>query len=193
MAQPKQRPATYADIEALPPGVKGEIVAGVLHTQPQPAPRHNRAAGELALELGSPFGRGRGGPGGLVFLPEPELHLAGDVVVPDIAGWKRERLPALPKTTGIRTAPDWLCEILSPSTQRFDRTDKLTLYAQHGVNHCWNVDPQALTLEVFERQDRKWLLAATFKDDDMVAAPPFAVHAFSLGVLWMPEQDTPQM
>ncbi len=187
MAEPKPRPATYADIEALPPHVTGQIAFGVLHAMPRPAPRHARAAGVIGLELGAPFDFGRGGPGGWVFLPEPELHLGAHVIVPDIAGWKRERLPTLPATAWIEIAPDWVCEILSPSTQRFDRTDKLAIYAAFCVGYCWYVDPQARTLEVFARQDDKWLLSATFKDADPVTAPPFEAHTFNLDVLWMPE------
>ena len=184
MLKSKFKPATYADIEALPPHVTGEILFGVLHTHPRPSPKHARSSGELHVELSSPFGRGRGGPGGWVFLPEPELHLGDHVIVPDIAGWRRERLPKLPDTAWIETPPDWVCEVLSPSTQRRDRTDKLAVYATFGVSHCWYVDPLARTLEVFALTSDKWLLAATFKDADPVTAPPFEVHTFLLDVLW---------
>lgn len=184
MLKSKSRPATFADIEALPPHVVGEILFGTLHTHPRPSPRHAKAATELQIELGSPFGRGRGGPGGWVFLIEPELHLGPHTVVPDIAGWRSENLPSLPDTAFIETAPDWVCEVLSPSTQAVDRTDKLAIYAAFGVGHAWYVDPIARTLEVLELRDGKWLIAATFKDADAVAAPPFAVHTFRLDVLW---------
>ena len=178
-------PATYADIEALPPNVVGEIAFGVLHTHPRPAPRHGHAAIELQTELVNPFRRGRGGPGGWIFQPEPELHLGEHIIVPDIAAWRRERLPALPETAWFETPPDWVCEVLSPSTVRFDRTDKLTIYASFGVGHAWYVDPIARTLEVFARQvDGKWLIAQTFKDADPVSAPPFEAHTFPLDVLW---------
>ncbi len=115
---------------------------------------------------------------------QPELHLGPHVLVPDIAGWRRERLSKLPDTAWIETPPDWVCEVLSPSTQRFDRTDKLTIYAAFGVGHCWYVDPILKTLEVFALTNGKWLIAATFKDADQVAAPPFEAHIFSLDVLW---------
>lgn len=177
-------PATYADIEALPPNFVGEIAYGVLHAHPWPTPRHGVVAHELQVELANPFRRGRGGPGGWVFIPEPELHLGPHVVVPDIAGWRRERLLVLPDTAWIETAPDWLCEVLSPATQRFDRTDKLAIYAAFGVGHCWYVDPIAKTLEMFTRQGDKWLIAATFKDSDPVTTPPFEAHTFALDVLW---------
>ena len=184
MAQPKPKSATYADIEALPPNVVGEIAFGVLHTHPRPAPRHGRASSVLGYELLGPFDFGRGGPGGWVFIDEPELHLGEHVIVPDIAGWRRERLTELPATAYFETPPDWVCEVLSPSTQRFDRTDKLAIYAAFGVGYCWYVDPAARTLEVLERQGGKWLIAATFKDADPVAAPPFEAHTFALDVLW---------
>lgn len=188
----RPRPATYADIEALPPNVVGEILFGALHTQPRPAPRHGRAAGELFIELGSPFDRGRGGPGGWLFLPEPELHLGDHVIVPDIAGWRRERLPTVPETAFIDLAPDWIAEILSPSTQQRDRTDKLAIYAAFEVGHAWYVDPIARTLEAMVLTDGKWLIAETFKDDDAVTAPPFESHTFQLDVLWpQPDQEAP--
>ena len=185
MAPPKAQPAaSYADIEALPANVVGQIAFGVLHTHPRPTPRHGRAAGALGAELTNAFDFGRGGPGGWILLPEPELHLGPHVIVPDVAGWRRERLPRLPDTAFIETVPDWVCEVLSPSTQRFDRTDKLAVYATFGVGHCWYVDPNARTLEVLARQDDKWLIAATYKDSDAVTAPPFEAHTFALDLLW---------
>ncbi|MDX2158597.1 MAG: Uma2 family endonuclease [Hyphomicrobiaceae bacterium] len=187
-ARAQPRPATYADLEALPANRVGEILYGVLHAHPRPAPRHSLAFTRLVLEIGGPFDRGRGGPGGWLFLAEPELHLGPHVVVPDIAGWRRERLPRMPDTAFIETPPDWVCEVLSPSTVRIDRTDKLAIYAEFGVSHAWYVDPLARTLEVFELTGAKWLLAATFKDADPVTAPPFAVHTFALDVLW-PAED----
>lgn len=197
MPQPKAKTATYADIEALPENMVGEILFGALHTHPRPAPRHARATSTLGVELGGPFDRGRGGPGGWIILDEPELHLGPHVVVPDLAGWRRERMPKLPDTAYFETAPDWVAEVLSPSTARIDRTDKLAIYATFGVRHAWYVDPDQRTLEVFsltggstsaasapEAQSRKWLLAATFKDADAITAPPFEAHTFALDGLW---------
>jgi Uma2 family endonuclease len=197
MLQPKYKPATfkpatYADIEALPPHVTGEILFGVLHAHPRPAPRHGLAAISLSDEIVGPFQKRRGGgPGGWIFMIEPELHLGDDTVVPDLAGWRRERLPKLPDTAYIETPPDWLCEVLSPSTQQIDRTDKLAIYAAHGVGHCWYVDPTARTLEVFALQGEKWLRAAAFKNADPVTAPPFEVHTFPLDVLWPYDNTEP--
>lgn len=189
MLKPKPRPATYADIEALPPNLVGEIIFGVLHAQPRPAPPHAVAAIELGYEITGPFGRGRGGPGGWIFAVEPELHLGPHVAVPDLAGWRKERLTPFPTTAYIETPPDWLCELLSPSTQRLDRTDKLAVYAESGVKHCWYIDPAARTLEVLALTQGKWLLAATFKNDDSVTAPPFEAHTFPLNVLWVGQGD----
>ncbi len=191
MLKPKDRPATYADIEALPRHLVGEILFGALHVHPRPAPRHGVAATRLTFEMSGPFDYGRGGPGGWLFIVEPELHLGAEVLVPDIAGWRRERLTPFPTTAFIETAPDWLCEVLSPSTQRIDRTDKLTAYASFGVGHCWYVDPIARTLEVMALTGGKWLLAATYKDADLVCAAPFEAHTFPLDVLWVDEPSAP--
>lgn len=186
----RNRPATYADIEVLPPHVVGEILFGVLHTHPRPAPRHVMAATSLAGEIVSPFQKGRGGPGGWIILVEPELHLGPHIVVPDLAGWRRERLPALPTTAYFETAPDWVCEVISPSTARADRTDKLRIYAAYSVSHCWLIDPDVKTLEVMTLTGTNWLLAATFTDAENVTAPPFEVHTFALDTLW-PEDERP--
>lgn len=184
MLKPKDRPATYADLEALPANMVGEIIYGALFTHPRPAPRHAHAAMQLGSEISGPFRKGRGGPGGWIFMVEPELHLGPHVVVPDLAGWRRERLTPFPETAYIETPPDWVCEVLSPSTQALDRTDKLTIYAEYGVEHCWYVDPIAKTLEVLALTGGKWLLAAAYKEAEPVTAPPFEVHTFTLGVLW---------
>ncbi|MFA5949369.1 MAG: Uma2 family endonuclease [Hyphomicrobium sp.] len=190
MLKPRARPATYADLDALPANVVGEIIFGALYAHPRPAPRHGSAANLLGYEVTGPFQRGRGGPGGWIFIVEPELHLGPHVVVPDLAGWRRERLTPFPETAFIETPPDWLCDVLSPSTQGLDRTDKLAIYAEHGVAHCWYVDPLARTLEVFALTGGKRLLTAAFKGADPVAAPPFEVHTFPLNALWV--DDTPE-
>ncbi|HRD74708.1 MAG TPA: Uma2 family endonuclease [Hyphomicrobiaceae bacterium] len=183
MQQLTTRPATYAEVEALPPKVVGEILFGVLHTQARPAPRHGYAAGILGSEFIGTYRFGRGGPGGWVVIVEPELHFGSHVVVPDIAGWRKERLPAMPDTAWIVTPPDWVAENLSPSTMRIDRTDKLAVYASFGVSHAWYVDPLVLTLEVFELVASRWQIERTFKDADPVCAPPFEAHTFPLDIL----------
>ncbi len=191
MLQKKQRPATYADIEALPANMVGEIVFGVLHAHPRPTPRHAIATNALTTKISEPFQFGGGGPGGWIFMNEPELHLGPHAVVPDLAGWRLERLAPIPDTAFVETPPDWICEVLSPSTQKLDRTDKLTIYAEFGVGHCWYVDPIARTLEVFALVGGKWQLAATFKDSDPVVAPPFETNTFPLNALWGPTASPP--
>ncbi len=179
-----KQPASYADIEALPDNMVGEILFGALHAHPRPAPRHVHAHSRLNRLIGGPFHDDPRGPGGWIILDEPELHLGPHVIVPDIAGWRRERMTSLPETAYFDLPPDWVCEVLSPSTMRADRTDKLAIYAEFGVSHAWYVDPDAKTLEVLALVDGIWTLPATFKDDDAVTAPPFDAHTFSLGVLW---------
>ena len=177
-------PAAYRDIEALPPNMVGEIVEGVLYANPRSAAIHARAATPLGEELGPPFNRGRGGPGGWIILDEPELHLGDDVVVPDLAGWRRGRMPELPEVAFFTLAPDWLCEVLSPSTAALDRGRKLPLYARANVVHLWLVDPLAKTLEVLRLDGATYRLIATEAGDRDVRAEPFDAIALDLGALW---------
>lgn len=180
-----KKPLTYADLEALPPNVVGEIVAGELHVAPRPAMPHALASSSLGYELIGPFQRGVGGPGGWVILDEPELHLGSDVLVPDLAGWRRERLPReTPRSAAMTLAPDWVCEVLSPSTEALDRAGKLDVYAREGVRHVWLVDPNLLTLEVFRLQGARYLLLGTYTGEATVRAEPFEALALQLRVLW---------
>jgi len=185
MSDPAEKQASYDDLRALPDNMVGEILGGRLHAQPRPAPRHARAYSSITGTLWGPFDHGADGPGGWWILDEPELHLAGDVIVPDIAGWRRTRMPALPETAWFELAPDWVCEILSPSTATTDRAIKMPIYAREGVEHLWLVDPDARTLEVYAlREERRWLLLDTLKDDDGVRQPPFDAIEFPLATLW---------
>lgn len=185
MALPEQKPATYEDLFELPENMVGEIIAGRLVTHPRPAPKHACAYSALGYELTGPFGRGKNGPGGWWILDEPELHLDTDILVPDIAGWRRERMPSLPETAWFELAPDWVCEILSPSTARIDRVEKLPIYASHGVKHAWLVDPDLRTLEVFENTGGHWLLLTVLEGDAEVKQPPFDAVSFDLSSLWV--------
>lgn len=192
MATITQPLATYADLEAVPSHLVAEILDGELFTQPRPSPRHGAAAAALVYELVGPFQRGRGGPGGWFFIIEPQLHLDSDVVVPDIAAWRVERMPAMPETAWIEVVPDWVCEVLSPSTAALDRGRKRRIYAAAGLKHLWLLDPLGEQLEVFELSGDKWLLVETFDNQARVAAPPFAVAPFDLGSLWpTPSPHTP--
>jgi Uma2 family endonuclease len=177
--------ATYADLEAVPPHRVAELVDGTLHVSPRPAPRHAHAAAALGGELFQPFGRGRGGPGGWWLLIEPELHLTSDVLVPDVAGWRREHMPSLPETSYFALAPEWVCEILSPSTEALDRAEKMPIYARAGVGHAWLVDPLLETLELFVLgADQRWVLSEVHRGHRTVRAEPFEAIELELGVLW---------
>ncbi|QDE80523.1 MULTISPECIES: Uma2 family endonuclease [Myxococcus] len=187
MGHETKRPATYEDLVALPEHQVGQIIDGELIAQPRPASRHARASFRLGGELYSPFERGRGGPGGWHLLDEPELHLGADVLVPDLAGWRRDRMPEVPDTPYFTLSPDWVCEVLSPSTAALDRSRKKRIYAREGVGHVWLVDPQARTLEVFRLSGGQWLEQGTWSDDERVRAEPFEALELELGVLWLPE------
>jgi Uma2 family endonuclease len=193
--EPTQRPPTYADIEALPAHVVGEILGGELVVSPRPAAPHARASSALGALLTSAYDLGLGGPGGWWIVDAPELSLGVDArfdpVVPDIAGWRRQTLPEHPVTPRFRTVPDWVCEVISPSTQRVDRVLKLPFHARAGVAHVWLLDPLAETLEVFRHDGATWRLAAVFGGDEIVRAEPFEDFELPLGALWIPAPTTP--
>jgi Uma2 family endonuclease len=192
VADPAQRRATYQDILDAPPHKVAEIVDGVLYTSPRPAKPHAQAATTLTEELGPPFKRGRGGPGGWILLAEPEIHLGADVIVPDLAGWRRERMPVLTIDLPYFTlAPDWICEVLSPATARLDRTAKLPVYARAEVRHAWLIDPSLRTLELFRLESARWSLVGTYTDDARVRAEPFEAFELELGLLWADVQLPP--
>ena len=184
--------ATYADLEAVPPNKVAELVRGTLHVMPRPALRHANASSGLGGELRGPFHRGRGGPGGWIILDEPELHFpdptapgAIDALVPDLAGWRRERMPELPDAAYCTLAPDWICEVLSKSTERVDREEKMPVYAREGVRHAWLLDPVARTLEVYTLDEgRSWSEPAIFRGAEVVRAVPFDAIALDLAALW---------
>jgi len=178
------RPATYEDLVALPEHVVGEIVDDELWSSPRPAPRHARAYGGLGALLMPAFDFARNGPGGWQIVDEPELHLGRHVLVPDLAGWRRERMPRLPETAFFPLAPDWLCEVLSPSTAQLDRAKKLRIYAEHRVAHAWLVDPIARTLEVLRNDSATWTLLTTYAGDVTAGIVPFEAIEFPLGLLW---------
>lgn len=179
-----REPATYADLEALPENVVGELIAGELYASPRPPCLQTWAASVLGMELGGAFHRARGGPGGWTMLDGPELRLGHDVLVPDLAGWRRERMPRVPRTPAFTLAPDWLCEVLSPSTARLDRAAKLPVYAREGVKHVWLVDPESRMLEVFRLEGGHYSLRVTHSGTDRVRAEPFEALELELAALW---------
>lgn len=184
---PDLDPAVVEGYRNAPEHLVAEIIDGQLSLMPRPRLEHARAAGRLGADLDGPFDRGRGGPGGWVILPEPELHLGPrpDVVVPDLAGWRRERLPpGFMADAAATLAPDWCCEVLSASTEKLDRGSKLGIYRREGVGVVWLVSPAMRTLEVFRRHDLGWLLVATFEGDAVVRAEPFDAVELELAALW---------
>jgi hypothetical protein len=191
MNQTVKMPATYADLQAVPPHLTAEILFGNLVTHPRPVPRHAFAHSSLVGLLQGPLQFGVGGPGGWIFLNEPELHFGPHIVVPDHAGWYKERLVGAFDKAFIDIAPNWVCEFLSPSTEKYDRGDKRRIYATYGVDHYWLADPRIHSLEVHKRQDKDWLLTHTFFDSDEVSAPPFEAITFPLGLLWPFDEPTP--
>ena len=183
----RKRPAkraTYRDVLEAPRHMVAEVVEGALHLQPRPAGRHTLAGSSLGVEIGGPFQRGRGGPGGWWILDEPELHFGEDILVPDLAGWRRERMPAVPDDAYFTLAPDWVCEILSPSTRKLDLEEKRPIYARQGIGHLWLVDPSARTLEAFRLADGGWSATGSASDGEPVSFPPFEAVSFPLDALW---------
>lgn len=179
-------PGLYEQLRSLPENLIGEIVHGQLYAQPRPAPRHAVAASSLGGELVGPFQRGRGGPGGWWIIDEPEIHFAPEreVLVPDLAGWRRERMPAIPNTAYFETPPDWVCEVLSEATASKDREVKMPVYARFGVAYAWLVDPGRRTLEAFRLVDGRWLGIASVSNDQGVSLPPFEAVTLKLSNLW---------
>jgi Uma2 family endonuclease len=180
--------ATYADLEALPERYVGEIIDGTLYAQARPASPHVRAATRLGIQIGQPFDCEPGGPvgpGGWWILFEPELHFGSDVLVPDIAGWRRERMPRIPNVPWFDLAPDWVCEVASPSTRRLDRSLKLERYHRVGVSHVWLVEPEDHFIEVYRRTDEGWLLVGNFSGDDEPGIEPFEALPLALAELWL--------
>jgi hypothetical protein len=183
MALPRKKPATYEDVLAAPEHLVAEIVDDELYLSPRPASPHAVASSTLGAVLLGEFGFGSAGrTGGWVILDEPELHIAGQIMVPDIGGWRRERMPEVPQAAYFTLAPDWLCEVISPSTGALDRAKKMRHYA--GVGHVWLVDPTPKTLEIYRLDGGGWRLVDTHEGDAAVSAPPFEAAPLELARLW---------
>jgi Uma2 family endonuclease len=184
--------ATYADLEAVPANQVAELIEGTLHVMPRPAPRHSTAASRLTMKIGGPFDLGERGPGGWRILFEPELHFPdpsqpGEInaLVPDLAGWRRERMPMLPSTAYFTLAPDWICEVISTSTEAYDREVKMPVYAREGVPHAWLLDPVKRLLEVYTLDaTRRWSEPVIHRDVEVVRAAPFDAIELDLSALW---------
>jgi Uma2 family endonuclease len=192
MSLPASAPdSLYQQLVNLPEGLVGEIIDGQLYTHPRPAGPHAVATSALGADLHGAFHQGRGGPGGWWILDEPELHFVRDseVAVPDIAGWRREHLPRIPRDQRFEVVPDWICEILSPNTAKHDRIIKMPLYARYGVAFLWLVDPLARTLEAYALQAGHWSVIGQFKDQDEVKVEPFSALTLALADLWIESED----
>jgi Uma2 family endonuclease len=183
-AKPLKTGATYDDLREVPDHFVAEMFDGDLYASPRPAVPHARAASVLGMELGDAFDRGRSGPGGWLILYEPELHFGKDVLVPDLAAWRRARMPEAPADAYITLAPDWVCEVLSPSTEAIDRGKKLRIYAREGVGHVWLLDPLRRTLEVLARESVAWSSLGTHEGRARVRAVPFDAIELDLSSLW---------
>jgi Uma2 family endonuclease len=186
-ARPNLRPSLYEQLEALPEGLTGEILNGQLYTQPRPAARHLGAATRLDRIIARDFDPDEG-PGGWWIFQEPELHLArnAEVVVPDLAGWRRERMPTWPEGHRFTVVPDWVCEVLSPSTASTDREIKMPIYAKCGVTYAWLIDPRARTLEAYALEAGVWRELGRFAGATRVSVAPFDTTTINLAALWGP-------
>jgi Uma2 family endonuclease len=189
MAEPAKKQATYDDLYHIPENMVGEIIDGELIVRPRPTYGHARASTSLVADLAPPYDFGRGGPGGWIILFEPEIHFGANVVVPDLAGWKRERVTIPPSEHRITVAPDWVCEVLSPGTARIDRTRKMRIFADHKVPYVWLIDPALMTLEAYRLESGKWTVLGVYSENDKVRIEPFAAVEIDLSNLWL--QQTP--
>ncbi len=187
-AHPQPRPSLYQELEDLPGDLVGEILNGRLYTQPRPSGPHGVAGSVLGMKLGPPFQFGDQGPGGWWIIDEPELHFIRntEVDVPDLAGWRCGRLPRIPKDHRYTVVPDWVCEVLSPSTENKDRQVKMPIYARFGVAFAWLVDPFAHTLEAYALQSGAWHEIGRFAGSAAVSVAPFEAVSIRLDDLWAP-------
>lgn len=186
--KPARRRATYDDLRAVPEHLVAEIIDGELYATPRPASPHALAASAIGSDLFGQFNGPPGGatkPGGWWILDEPELHFGPDVIVPDLAGWRRERMPSLPDVAAFEQAPDWVCEVVSPRTGAIDRGRKMRIYAREHVAHLWMVDPLARTLEIYRLEAGRWVVITTHAGSERVHAEPFDAVEIDLSGWWM--------
>lgn len=183
MSKPADRIATYDDLVNVPDNMVGEILSGSLVTHPRPSPKHSLAASAIGALLFTNFQSSENTDGWWI-LDEPECHLAADVVVPDIAGWRKATMPVLPETAWFDIPPDWVCEILSPATAKYDRGVKREIYAREKISYYWIVDPVERLIEVFAWQNGRWILEMAVTDEQTVHLPPFEQLPFDLSILW---------
>jgi len=189
-----KRRATYEDLMQVPDHKVAEIIDGELIVSPRPASAQAYGASVIGGDIAGPFHRDPGdpaGPGGWWILLEPELHFGEDVLVPDWAGWRRDRMPAFPRAAFFTQAPDWVCEVISPSTARIDRSRKMQVYAREAVAHLWFVDPLEQTLEVYRLEQGRWVVIATHIENEVVRVEPFDAVELRLVRWWPPPVASP--
>ncbi len=182
--------ATYEDILALPETLIGEIINGELIAMPRPGPRHARSSSILGVAITGPFDIGQNdGPGGWWILDEPEIHINSNIIVPDLAGWRKDLVPNLPAAKAyFEIVPNWVCEVLSKKTAIIDRTEKLPFYYKIKVDYVWLINPEQKTLEVYIRKEDDWKVL-NFAGKQLVRAVPFDAIEINLGDLWLPDDD----
>lgn len=180
----KKKRATYQDVLDAPEHMVAEIINGELRLSPRPGGPATSVASQLAGELIPPFNKGQGGPGGWIILIEPELHLGDEILIPDLAGWRVERLPTVPEGAAFTVTPDWVCEVLSPSSETSDRLEKLPRYAAVGISHAWLVSPPRRSVEAFRLHDSMWLAIAVHRSDVRARIEPFEAIEIDLARLW---------
>lgn len=185
MLEIAKRYAVYDDLYSIPENAIGEIIEGDLYAHPRPARRHMRIASKLGFKIGAPYEEGIEGPGGWVIGFEPEIGLGGNILVPDLAGWRKERYPEEEDTNWISVAPDWICEVLSPSTADVDMIRKMPIYAEYDVGYAWIVDPAAKLLSAYRTEAGKWFPIAKYRENDRVRVEPFPEVEINLADLWI--------
>ncbi|MBF0498300.1 MAG: Uma2 family endonuclease [Deltaproteobacteria bacterium] len=186
MSEPAKKEAIYDDLYNIPENMTGEIIRGELIVTPRPSTKHVRTTSALNVKIGGPYDFGEGGgPGGWIILVEPEIALGENILVPDLAGWKKDRFPKKQEHNWIDVVPDWVCEVLSPSTALRDRTKKMAIYAEYGVGHLWFIDPVHMTVDVFRLESDHWVSLGVFGGTDKARLEPFAQIEIDLGDLWL--------
>jgi Uma2 family endonuclease len=184
--EPARRHATYEDVKAAPDTMVAELIDGQLFLHPRPAKPHTVTASNLGAQLNMAFDLGRTGPGGWWILDEPELHVLGQILVPDLAGWLRAEVPELElEQPFFQEVPSWVAEVLSPGNESHDRVKKLRIYASAGVRHAWLIHPEQRSLEVFAQKDGAWSLIEAHEDDAVLRSPPFEALELELSTLWL--------
>lgn len=187
MADAAARAATFADLDSVPENLRGEVIDGEVVLSPRPLARGGRAQGGLFRFVGGPFDMDPDGPGGWWIVIEPEVEFSEhEVFIPDVVGWRRTTLPTLPKDRPIRVPPDWVCEVLSPSTERYDRIHKADVYLASGVSHYWMLDVEREVLEAYEAGAGRWSRLGAWTRGDRPRIPPFEAVEIPVGALFVP-------